>query len=154
MVGERWTLLILRDAFYGVRRFSDFQVHLDIPKAVLSDRLNGLVQSGVLERTPDPHHAGRHLYDVSDSGRELWPALHALLTWGARHRAGYTRQFRHSRCDTELGSDGSCPKCGLTPQPDEITIVPRVGRKLQRTDPVALALASPHRLLDPLEISA
>ena len=54
VVGERWTLLIVRDAFYGVRRFNDFQAHLDIPKAVLSDRLNGLVEDGILERLARP----------------------------------------------------------------------------------------------------
>src|SRR4051794_11162390 len=68
-VGERWTLLIVRDAFFGVRRFSDFQAHLDIPKAVLSDRLAGLVEGGVLERLPDPDHAGRHLYRLTQAGR-------------------------------------------------------------------------------------
>ncbi|MBV8713141.1 MAG: helix-turn-helix transcriptional regulator, partial [Solirubrobacterales bacterium] len=52
VIGERWTLLILRDAFFGVRRFNDFHVHLDIPKAVLSDRLSGLVEDGILEREP------------------------------------------------------------------------------------------------------
>jgi DNA-binding HxlR family transcriptional regulator len=54
VVGERWTLLIVRDAFYGVRRFSDFQAHLDIPKAVLSERLGWLIENGVLQRRPDP----------------------------------------------------------------------------------------------------
>jgi DNA-binding HxlR family transcriptional regulator len=54
VVGERWTMLIVRDAFYGVRRFNDFQAHLDIPKAVLSDRLAGLVDEDILERIPDP----------------------------------------------------------------------------------------------------
>ena len=153
VVGERWTLLILRDAFYGVQRFNDFQAHLDIPKAVLADRLAGLVEDGVLERTPDPEHAGRHVYELTESGRELWPALHAMLTWGARHRAGYVRIFKHSVCDTELGDDGSCPTCGVAPGPQEITIAPRPGRKLNRTDPVARALASPHRLLEPLVIA-
>ena len=57
VVGERWTLLIVRDAFYGVRRFNDFQAHLDIPKAVLSDRLSGLVEEGMLERRPTPRTA-------------------------------------------------------------------------------------------------
>ena len=98
VVGERWTLLIVRDvdgvyttdprvvpearkakpvrdALYGVRRFSDFQVHLDIPKAVLSDRLNGLVEHGILERRPDPDHAGRSLYELTEAGRDLWPVL-------------------------------------------------------------------------------
>ena len=75
MIGERWTLLIVRDAFYGVRRFNEFQAHLDIPKAVLSDRLAGLVEDGILERLPDPDHAGRHLYELTAAGRDLWPAV-------------------------------------------------------------------------------
>jgi DNA-binding HxlR family transcriptional regulator len=49
VIGERWTLLIVRDAFYGVHRFNDFHAHLDIPKAVLSERLNGLTEDGILE---------------------------------------------------------------------------------------------------------
>ncbi len=72
-VGERWTLLIVRDAFYGVRRFNDFQAHLDIPKAVLSDRLNGLVEDGILARVPDPAHSGRHLYELTPSGSSCGP---------------------------------------------------------------------------------
>src|SRR6266545_1965551 len=71
-IGERWTLLIVRDAFYGVRRFNEFQAHLDVPKAVLSDRLSGLVDDGILERRPDPDRAGRHLYELTAAGRELW----------------------------------------------------------------------------------
>src|SRR3954447_25250449 len=84
IVGERWSLLIVRDAFYGVRRFTDFQQHLDIPKAVLSDRLNGLVAAGVLERHPDPRRPGRFVYALTGAGLELWPALHALLVWGGQ----------------------------------------------------------------------
>ena len=91
VVGERWTLLIVRDAFYGVRRFNDFQAHLDIPKAVLSDRLAGLVDEDILERRPDPSHAGRHLYELTPAGRDLWPAINALLAWGDRHRQTNSR---------------------------------------------------------------
>src|SRR5919198_614150 len=86
VIGERWTLLVVRDAFYGVRRFNEFQAHLDIPKAVLSDRLAGLVDEGIFERRPDPEHAGRHLYQLTPAGRDLWPALYALLVWGGRDR--------------------------------------------------------------------
>ena len=82
VIGERWTLLIVRDALYGVRRFNDFQGHLDVPKAVLAERLSRLVEQGILERTPDPDHGGRHLYELTAAGRELWPVLHALLVWG------------------------------------------------------------------------
>src|SRR3954451_14459247 len=100
-IGERWTLLIVRDAFYGVRRFSDFQGHLDVPKAVLSDRLSGLVDDGILERTPDPDRPGRQVYELTDAGRDLWPVLHSLLVWGGRHRSPNSRVFRHIPCGTE-----------------------------------------------------
>src|SRR5580692_8612913 len=83
VVGERWTLLIVRDAFYGVRRFNDFSGHLDAPRTVLSSRLRTLTDAGVLERKPDPEHAGRYLYELTKSGRGLWPAVYALSLWGA-----------------------------------------------------------------------
>src|SRR5947208_10059655 len=95
VIGERWTMLIVRDAMYGVRRFNDFQAHLDIPKAVLSDRLSGLVGEGVLRRRQDPDHAGRHIYELTAAGRDLWPAVHALLMWGDRYRSPNSRLFRH-----------------------------------------------------------
>jgi DNA-binding HxlR family transcriptional regulator len=151
VLGERWTLLIIRDAFYGVQRFSDFQEHLDIPRAILADRLNGLVADGVLERRPDPKHTRRSLYVLTPAGRELWPALHALLIWGDRHRRPNSRYFTHVPCGTRLDSDGYCPNCDLTAAPEDIVTVPhrRRGRK-RRGDPVAVALRKPHRLLEPL----
>src|ERR671923_2509318 len=84
VLGERWTLLIVRDAFFGVRRYSDFVARLDIPRAVLSDRLRGLVANGILVQRDDPARAGRRIYELTPSGEELWPALHALIGWGAR----------------------------------------------------------------------
>jgi DNA-binding HxlR family transcriptional regulator len=152
VVGERWTLLILRDAFYGVRRFNDFQAHLDIPKAVLADRLNSLVAEGLLKRVPDPGHAGRHLYELTASGRDLWPAMQALIRWGSRHRGSNSRVFIHATCGTVLDEDGRCSHCQLVPGPDELLTEPRKGRPRRRTDPVAVALNGPHRLLEPLEI--
>jgi DNA-binding HxlR family transcriptional regulator len=152
VVGERWTMLILRDAFYGVQRFNDFQAHLDIPKAVLSDRLAGLVEGGLLDRVPDPEHAGRHRYQLTQAGIDLWPALHALLVWGDRHRAPNSRIFRHERCGTRLDSSGRCPKCDLAPPPNDIIIEPVPRRKRLRDDPIAIALSEPHRLLEPLKV--
>jgi DNA-binding HxlR family transcriptional regulator len=149
-IGERWTLLIVRDAFYGVRRFSDFQVHLDIPKAVLSDRLNGLVEGGVLERRPDPDHAGRQLYELTAAGRDLWPVIHSLVVWGNRHRRANSRAYEHAACGTRLADDGSCPTCGFRPRPEDVVSVP-LRRKPVRQDPVALALGTPRRLLEPIE---
>jgi DNA-binding HxlR family transcriptional regulator len=153
VIGERWTLLILRDAFFGVRRFNDFHAHLDIPKAVLSDRLSGLLEDGILERRPDPQHAGRHLYELTPAGRDLWPALHALLVWGDHHRAPNSRVFKHAACGAPLDDHGHCPTCGITPGPQDILTQPRRGRRRRavRDDPVATALQAPHRLLEPIE---
>ncbi len=152
VVGERWTLLIVRDALFGVQRFRDFQAHLDIPKAVLSDRLNGLVEHGILERRPDPGHAGRSLYELTDAGRELWPVLHALVVWGDHHDLPNSRTFRHAVCGTELNDGADCPTCGITPAVGDIITEPRQGRGRHRHDPVAVALRGPHRLLEPLEV--
>ena len=149
VIGERWTLLIVRDAFLGVRRFGELHAHLDIPKAVLADRLSGLVAHGILERRPDPQHAGRHLYELTDVGRDLWPALHALLVWGGRHRHPNSRAFLHAACGTELDDRAMCPACELTPLPEDVVTEPR--RRTPRDDPVAVALSRPHRLLEPIE---
>lgn len=149
VVGERWTLLIVRDAFYGVRRFTDFQAHLDIPRAVLSERLAGLMEAEVLERRPDPDRAGRHLYELTATGRELWPALYALLVWGDRHLYRNPRAYTHAACAAPLDDRGRCDVCGATPGPEDIVTVPR--RDGTRSDRVAVALRQPHRLLEPIE---
>ena len=151
VIGERWTMLIVRDAFYGVRHFNDFQAHLDIPKAVLADRLKGLVDDGVLRRRPDPQHRGRHSYELTAAGRDLWPVVNALLVWGGRHRAPNSRVFKHAVCGTRLDDRGHCPECELTPDPSQILTEPRRGRAKLRDDPVATALRTSHRLLEPLE---
>jgi DNA-binding HxlR family transcriptional regulator len=152
VVGERWTMLIIRDAFYGVRRFNDFQAHLDIPKAVLSDRLGGLAEAGILDRRADPAHGGRHIYGLTPAGLDLWPALYALLMWGDRHRATNSRQFKHASCLSVLDRAGRCEKCQVTPGPAEILIEPYPGHRHLRSDPVTVALRAPHRLLDPIDI--
>jgi DNA-binding HxlR family transcriptional regulator len=149
-LGERWTLLIVRDAFYGVRRFGEFQTHLDIPRAVLADRLRGLVADDVLRRIPDPERSGSQIYELTAAGRDLWPALHALLAWGDRHRAPNARVFKHATCATRLTAAGACPACGITPPPQDILTVPRRGARGRREDPVAVALRRPHRLLTAL----
>lgn len=153
VIGDRWTLLIVRDAFYGVRRFNDFLAHLDIPKAMLADRLNALVDNDILARRPDSAHAGRYLYELTDTGQDLWPAVYALLSWGSRHRHRNRLRFLHTACGTELDHRGDCPLCGSTPTPREIVTEPRQGPKGGRSDPVAAALRKRHTLLEPLMTS-
>ena len=145
IVGERWTLLIVRDLLFGVRRFSDIQRHIDVPKAVLADRLNTLEQAGVIERRD------REIV-LTPRGEELWPAVHTLMQWGERHLAphGPVRLFSHARCDTELDHTGACPTCETDPPPREIETRPGPGAKPTRDDAVTVALREPRRLLAPL----
>lgn len=88
VLGEKWTLLVLREAFYGVRRFDDFARALGCGRAVLSDRLRTLAEAGVLERAEyrEPDQRPRTEYRLTDMGRDLYPVLLALSQWGDRWR--------------------------------------------------------------------
>ena len=151
VVGERWTLLILRDLFFGVHRFTDLLGHLDIPRAVLSARLAALVEQGIVERRTDP--AG---FELTAAGRELWPIVHGLIVWGDRHRpvdGGARRLFVHAACGTALAAGGDCPACGVAPDPAEVETRPGPGvDPARRDDRVSRALRTPHRLLTPLTV--
>ena len=81
VLGDRWTILVMRDAFMRVRRFEDFQRNLGIARNVLTDRLGRLVEEGILERVPYSKRPPRHEYRVTEKGRELEPALTALRRW-------------------------------------------------------------------------
>src|ERR1700754_3218714 len=82
IVGERWTLLIVRDAFYGVRRFGEFVAQLGIPRAGLAARLRALVEEGILDRVPGSGPGRRDEYELTVKGVELWPVLRELMAWG------------------------------------------------------------------------
>lgn len=84
IVGEKWTLLVLREAFYGARRFERFQTRIGCPRQVLTDRLNTLVAAGVLRKVPyqEPGQRERHEYRLTEKGRDLLPAVIALMQWG------------------------------------------------------------------------
>jgi DNA-binding HxlR family transcriptional regulator len=87
VVGEKWSLLVLRESFLGIHRFADFQRILGAPKAVLADRLATLVDHGVLVRVPyqDEGERQRHEYRLTEKGLDLYPALVALMEWGDRY---------------------------------------------------------------------
>ena len=152
VVGERWTLLVLRDCLFGVRRFGHLLDRLDVPRAVLTDRLNALVEAGLLERRP--YRTGRDEYLPTDKAIELWPAIYALRTWGERYYAppsGRRRYFTHVGCDTDIDDTGHCPNCGTRPTPSELETRPGPGADLAlRHDSVSVTLQRPHRLMTPL----
>lgn len=146
IVGERWTLLIVRDAFYGARRFSDFHSHLGIPKAVLAERLTLLVDESVLTK-----QAGE--YRLTAKGRQLWPLVWSMITWGNENylERPSRRTYRHADCDGVIGSDHVCQRCGQVPDvSDLVAHPPRRPRGPARDDPVSQALRRPHRMLDPI----
>jgi DNA-binding HxlR family transcriptional regulator len=152
VVGERWTLLIIRDAFYGVRRFGDFAAQLKIPRAVLAARLKSLVEEGVLTRDDDG--AGSVEYRLTAKGIALWPAIHALMNWGDAHYspAGTRRTLRHDRDGGLLDHAGHCQDCGLAVPVADIRIEPGPGFEPPDSDddPFAGAASRPRRLLEPM----
>ncbi|HEY4005789.1 MAG TPA: helix-turn-helix domain-containing protein [Pseudonocardia sp.] len=152
IVGERWTLLILRDAFYGVRRFGDFAAHLNVPRAVLSERLKSLTATGVLTRATGS--AGRDEYQLTDKGAALWPAVRALVAWGDEHYAprGPRRLFRHVTDEAPIDGSGRCTVCGAVVGPEETLVAPGPGLPAPspQDDPVTATLARPHLLLRPV----
>ncbi|MFE0175675.1 winged helix-turn-helix transcriptional regulator [Streptomyces sp. NPDC059002] len=153
VVGERWTLLVVRDALYGVRRYNDFLVHLGIPRAVLAARLQTLVAAGVLDKRPCAEAPRRHEYVLTERGEALWPALRALGLWGRDHIPGTEplRYFRHAACGTELGVAGDCPVCRVPVAPGDVEMMPGPGLDPDPADPVSRALLRPRRLLQPVE---
>src|SRR5829696_1928700 len=85
VLGDRWTMLVLREAFMGVRRFTDMQRDLGVARNVLTDRLNTLVDLGVLERRQYQDRPVRHEYRLTSMGKELQPAILSLMNWGDKY---------------------------------------------------------------------
>lgn len=115
VVGDRWTLLILRDAFLKVRRFDDFQSRLGIARRVLAERLAGLVASGVLEKVAYQERPTRHEYRLTKKGLDLYPVVLALVHWGDAHYAdaeGPPVVHRHKTCGHDFRSVLTCSECG------------------------------------------
>ena len=114
LVGDRWTLLVIRDALRGVRRFEDFRTGLGIAHNVLADRLARLTEAGILERRLYQTRPDRHDYHVTKRGLDLWPVIMSLLLWGDRHVApnGPPVLVEHRGCGGRLMLGLTCSRCG------------------------------------------
>ena len=113
VVGEKWTLLILREAFYGVRRFDDFQTALGCARNLLATRLKTLVTHGLLDRVAyqDDRGRGRQEYRLTEKGRDLFPVVVALMQWGDRWTAddsGPAVQLLHRDCGEPVTAELTC----------------------------------------------
>ena len=115
IIGEWWTLLVLRDAFQGVRRFEDFQRDLGIARNVLTDRLRTLVDAGILERRRYHDQPERFEYRLTEKGLDLYPVLIGLMRWGDKWSARGRRPpvvLTHAACDHDVMPVMTCPHCG------------------------------------------
>jgi DNA-binding HxlR family transcriptional regulator len=115
VVGERWTLLILRDAILGVRRFDEFKANLGLARSVLTARLSRLVEEGVLERRRYQSNPDRFEYVLTAKGRELGPVIFHLMKWGDAHyasEAGPPRLALHKGCGGKVNAALRCARCG------------------------------------------
>lgn len=114
VVGEWWSMLLIRDAFLGIRRFDEFQERLGISRNVLSQRLNKLVEEGVLQKQPYQHNPVRYEYLLTDRGRDLWPVLTSMRQWGDRYRAPHGPPVKvfHRACGHAAPFELHCAECG------------------------------------------
>jgi DNA-binding HxlR family transcriptional regulator len=115
VVGDRWTLLILRDAFLGIRRFEDFRADLGTTRHRLADRLKKLVDHGVLARVRYQSRPPRFEYRLTEKGRDLYPLIVSMTRWGDRWMAGKEGppvELVHRGCGRVIVPALACPDCG------------------------------------------
>ncbi len=123
VVGERWTLLILRDAFLGTRRFDQFQHNLGITRHRLSERLSKLVEQGVLVKVPYQERPVRHEYRLTRKGLALYPVLMSLARWGDDwmvDESGVPLEYEHNACGHRTMPTIACSECGEALRPESV----------------------------------
>jgi DNA-binding HxlR family transcriptional regulator len=134
VIGERWTLLIVRDVMNGNRRFGELQRSLGVARNVLSARLQRMVDEEILERRAYQESPPRYEYFLTEKGLDLWPALIALLNWGDRYSAGPEgppKLIVHKECGGQVSERGICESCGKLLHARDARQVPGPG--LERT---------------------
>ncbi|MBC6457621.1 helix-turn-helix transcriptional regulator [Actinomadura sp. HBU206391] len=129
IVGDRWTMLVIRSAFEGVRRFDDFQTALGVARNVLTDRLGRLCDEGILRRHRYQERPDRYEYRLTRKGVELWPTMMSLMLWGDRHYAenGPPALITHRGCGGGLTRGLTCDACGASLQPTDVEVFPGPG---------------------------
>ena len=129
VVGDWWTLLIVRDAFFGVRRFDEFQERLGISRNVLNQRLIRLVGQDVLTKVPYSRRPPRYDYCLTEKGRDLWPILNAMRQWGDTYAApdGPPLELVHKTCGHVTEAVLTCSRCGERMSAGDVRSVPGSG---------------------------
>jgi len=136
-VGERWSLLIIRDAlFAGSTRYTDFRRRLGIATNVLQQRLDGFVDAGIMRRHRYSEQPDLYEYLLTDKGRDLAPALIALTAWGDRWAApdGPPILYRHAECGAPISHEIICASCGRLEDPSRVVVQPGPGMPAERLE--------------------
>lgn len=136
-VGEKWTFLVLREAFNGIRRFDDMQRRTGAPRQVLSDRLGRLVTDGILNKVPyrEAGQRARSEYRLTEKGIDLFPVIVALLEWGDKHAAGPDGplvSLTHRDCGEPAGLELRCAAGHMLSSAREVTPAPGPGARRLR----------------------
>lgn len=132
VVGDRWTLLVLREAFLRTRRFDEFEEKLGIARRVLSERLALLVGEGILKKVPYQESPPRYEYRLTEKGLDLYPVIISLVHWGDRHYAGKKGPpmlHTHKACGHDFTSVLTCSECGEALSARDVTVRPGPGAK-------------------------
>jgi DNA-binding HxlR family transcriptional regulator len=130
VVGERWTLLVIREAMLGVHRFDEIRADLGIARNVLQARLVRLVEQGILERRLYQERPERYEYHLTEKGLDLWPAVVALMNWGDKHgaaAAGPPVRLEHRGCGGGVDAHRMCTVCGGKLGPRDVRALPGSG---------------------------
>ena len=129
VVGERWSLLVMRDVLFGRRRFAEIKRSLGVAPNILSDRLQQLVEHGLLERRPVSEHSESHEYVPTAKGRDISPVLTALMAWGDEYAApsGPPRVVVHRACGHDAHPQRTCSHCGEVIGPGDLESRPGPG---------------------------
>jgi DNA-binding HxlR family transcriptional regulator len=145
VIGERWSVLIVRNAlFAGSTRFSDFQRSLGIATNILKTRLDGFVDAGIMRRQQYSEQPALHEYLLTEKGRDLAPALIALTEWGDRWAApdGPPIRYSHAGCGSAVGHQVVCASCGPVDDAVEVVALPGPGMPAERAERVAQRAAA------------
>ncbi|HSZ44679.1 MAG TPA: helix-turn-helix domain-containing protein [Streptosporangiaceae bacterium] len=134
VVGEKWTFLVLREAFNGIRRFEDMQRRTGAPRQILSSRLARLVDDGILRKEPyrEPGQRPRSEYRLTEKGIDLFPVIAALLGWGDKYASapeGPAVELTHRGCGAHVGLQLACADGHVLESPREVTPVPGPGAR-------------------------
>lgn len=128
IVGERWSLLIIREISYGVHRFARIAAYTGVSRDILADRLRTLEAAGLVERRQYSEHPPRFEYHLTEAGRELFPLMTALREWGERWAAGEPAVKVAHDCGYLLETVLTCGHCGAPVTPDGVTAHASAGR--------------------------